>query len=151
MEFPDVEYRHDNGECSITGGVVYRGEALPWLQGHYFYGDLCRGFIRSFRTADGVQIDDSQDWTSRRGTVGGLWSFGTDGSKELLVVSGTSGVVYRLTQSDSSVGSPAGVRARGRAEVGWSAWSTSIGRGYGGHRRRVSRMRPPPVLPAPHW
>ena len=96
MEFPDVEYRHESGECSITGGVVYRGSDLPWLRGHYFYGDLCRGFIRSFRTADGVSIDDPQDWTSRLGRVSGLWSFGVDGSRELLVISGTGGIVYRL-------------------------------------------------------
>ena len=96
MEFPDLEYRHDSGECSITGGVVYRGTDLPWLRGHYFYGDLCGGFIRSFRTADGGSIDDPQDWTSRLGRVNGLWSFGVDGSRELLVISGTGGIVYRL-------------------------------------------------------
>lgn len=96
MEFPDLEYRHDSGECSITGGVVYRGTHLPWLRGHYFYGDLCSGFIRSFRTADGGSIDDPQDWTSRLGRVNGLWSFGVDGSRELLVISGTGGIVYRL-------------------------------------------------------
>ena len=96
MEFPDLEYRHESGECSITGGVVYRGTDLPWLRGHYFYGDLCGGFIRSFRTADGGSIDDPQDWTSRLGRVNGLWSFGVDGSRELLVISGTGGIVYRL-------------------------------------------------------
>lgn len=96
MEFPDVEYGHDNGECSITGGVVYRGDALPWLAGRYFYGDLCAGFIRSFRTADGAGIEDQEDWTSRLGPVRGLWSFGVDGQGELLVVSGTAGSVYRL-------------------------------------------------------
>ncbi|HEX2153346.1 MAG TPA: PQQ-dependent sugar dehydrogenase [Acidimicrobiia bacterium] len=96
MEFPDLEYSHSAGVCSITGGVVYRGEALHWLQGHYFYGDLCGGFIRSFRTPDGSRIDDRQDWTSRLGSVGGgLWSFGVDGAGEMLVVSG-SGSLFRL-------------------------------------------------------
>lgn len=96
MEFPDVEYSHSSGVCSVTGGVVYRGDALHWLQGHYFYGDLCGGFIRSFRTHDGSRIDDRQDWTSRLGSVGGgLWSFGVDGAGEMLVVSGR-GSVFRL-------------------------------------------------------
>ncbi|HSJ34615.1 MAG TPA: PQQ-dependent sugar dehydrogenase [Acidimicrobiia bacterium] len=95
MEFPDVEYAHADSECSITGGIVYRGDGLHWLTGHYFYGDLCAGFIRSFRTADGAQIDDEQDWTSRLGRIAGLWSFGVDGQGEMLVTTG-SGSVYRL-------------------------------------------------------
>lgn len=95
MEFPDVEYSQDSGECAITGGIVYRGSALPWLEGHYFYGDLCAGFIRSFRTPDGVAVLDEQDWTARLGEVPALWSFGVDGDGELLVVSG-QGTVYRL-------------------------------------------------------
>lgn len=95
MEFPDVEYGHGDGECSITGGIVYRGEVLPWLQGHYFYGDLCAGFIRSFRTLDGDTITHADDWTDRLGRVTGLWSFGVDGAGEMLVVSG-NGSVLRL-------------------------------------------------------
>ena len=95
MEFPDVEYGRSGGACSVTGGVVYRGEALPWLDGHYFYGDLCAGFIRSFRTTDGVRIEDAQDWTDRLGRVSGLWSFGMDGDGEMLVVTG-NGALYRL-------------------------------------------------------
>ncbi len=95
MQFPLVEYTHDGGACSLTGGIVYRGSALPWLDGHYFYGDLCAGFIRSFRTWDGTSADDQQDWASRLGKVPALWSFGVDGFGEMLVVSG-QGVVYRL-------------------------------------------------------
>jgi hypothetical protein len=96
LEFPDVEYDRADGACAITGGLVYRGEALPWLQGHYFYGDLCAGFIRSFRTHDGNAVDDPQDWTGRLGEVPGFWSFGADGAGELLIVSGSAGTVYRL-------------------------------------------------------
>lgn len=96
LEFPDVEYDRADGACAITGGLVYRGEAFPWLQGHYFYGDLCGGFIRSFRTHDGEAVDDAQDWTGRLGEVPGFWSFGVDGAGEMLVVSGSAGTVYRL-------------------------------------------------------
>lgn len=96
LEFPDVEYDRADGACAITGGLVYRGEAIPWLQGHYFYGDLCAGFIRSFRTHDGEAVDDAQDWTGRLGEVPGFWSFGVDGAGEMLVVSGSAGTVYRL-------------------------------------------------------
>ncbi|MBI2380799.1 MAG: PQQ-dependent sugar dehydrogenase [Gammaproteobacteria bacterium] len=41
---PVAEYGHDEG-CSITGGHVYRGKALPWLDGQYVFGDFCSGRI----------------------------------------------------------------------------------------------------------
>ena len=37
---PVIEYSHAGGNCSITGGYVYRGSRLP-LQGRYLYGDWC--------------------------------------------------------------------------------------------------------------
>lgn len=40
---PIYEYRHDAGECSITGGYVYRGTEIPDLFGFYVYGDYCTG------------------------------------------------------------------------------------------------------------
>ena len=49
---PVVAYSHDEG-CSVTGGYVYRGSAIPELDGHYFYADWCGGWIRSFRYDDG--------------------------------------------------------------------------------------------------
>ncbi len=45
---PVATYTHDDG-CSITGGVVYRGSALPALVGNYLYGDFCSGQIWALR------------------------------------------------------------------------------------------------------
>jgi glucose/arabinose dehydrogenase len=41
---PVAEYSHAEG-CSVTGGQVYRGQALPDWQAVYLYGDYCSGNI----------------------------------------------------------------------------------------------------------
>ena len=94
LTFPITTYSHAEG-CSITGGVVYRGSELPQLDGYYLYGDLCTGFIRGFRQSGGT-ITDTIDLSDDLGTVGGLWSFGTDADGEVYVVAGSAGVVYRI-------------------------------------------------------
>ena len=53
---PRAAYGHDAG-CSITGGYVYRGAAMPELQGWYVYGDYCSGNIWALdTTADGEPV-----------------------------------------------------------------------------------------------
>ncbi len=53
MTLPVVDYDHQTG-CSVTGGAVYRGAALPVLDGLYFYADYCTGIVRSFRWKPGT-------------------------------------------------------------------------------------------------
>ena len=93
LELPVVEYPHPDG-CSVTGGYVYRGPAIPEIDGHYFYGDWCSGFIRSFRYADGVAVDE-RDWTDELGFEGQVNSFGLDSSGELLIAT-WDGTIYRI-------------------------------------------------------
>jgi glucose/arabinose dehydrogenase len=38
---PIVETSHDDGNCAIVGGYVYRGRAIPALDGVYVFGDNC--------------------------------------------------------------------------------------------------------------
>lgn len=45
LTFPVAEYKHDEGRCAVTGGVVYRGEKYPEWRGIYLYGDFCSGEI----------------------------------------------------------------------------------------------------------
>ena len=89
---PVTEYRHDEG-CSITGGHVYRGSAIPELAGHFFYADFCTGIIRSYSPASG-----DHDWTEMLGSVQGTSGFGIGGDGELYVVS-HGGTIYRLEAS----------------------------------------------------
>ena len=77
---PIYEYTHSDG-CSITGGYVYRGKALPGLAGSYFFSDYCSGWLRSFRYT-GSGITDYRQWTGL-GTIGQVTSFGLDSAGEI--------------------------------------------------------------------
>ncbi|MFO7300766.1 MAG: PQQ-dependent sugar dehydrogenase [Actinomycetes bacterium] len=92
--FPQVEYTHSEG-CSITGGFVYRGMEIPGLQGTYFFGDFCGGWIRSFRFENGVA--SPVKWQTDLGTVPQLSSFGQDGKGELYVTS-LDGRVWKIVR-----------------------------------------------------
>ena len=93
---PVTDYSHEVG-CSVTGGVVYRGAALPGLDGVYFYADYCTGVLRSFRwAADGIR----QHWDWRPvldpdGQVSQVSSFGVDEAGEVYIVS-LSGTIWKL-------------------------------------------------------
>ena len=89
---PVLEYGHGEG-CSITGGFVYRGAAIPDLQGHYFYADYCRGWVRSFRLQDGQAVELQQWPTLAPG--GTIPSFGQDAAGELYVLT-AEGRVFRI-------------------------------------------------------
>ena len=89
---PVAEYSHDQG-CSITGGYVYRGSAIPGLAGTYFYSDFCEGTLRSFRF-DGNAALDSKVWTEV-GNLGTVSSFGEDSAGELYVLT-FDGAVRKL-------------------------------------------------------
>ena len=84
---PVMEYPHSEG-CSITGGYVYRGKALPELSGLYFYSDYCTALLRSFRIKNGKAVD-SWDWKQALdpdGQVAMVTAFGEDQDGELYIV-----------------------------------------------------------------
>jgi glucose/arabinose dehydrogenase len=93
LDIPVHEYGHTDGNCSITGGYVYRGAAIPGILGRYFYSDYCTGFLRSFRRANGQTVEH-MEWDV--GDLGNVTSFGEDSAAELYILS-TNGTVYRLS------------------------------------------------------
>lgn len=97
LTLPVVEYGHDAG-CSITGGVVYRGSAIPSLAGTYFYSDYCTAFLRSFRWTQNGGPTDQWDWTDALDpghTLAQIASFGEDEAGEIYVI-GLGGTVWKL-------------------------------------------------------
>jgi len=93
LVFPVTQYPHSDGACSITGGYVYRGSAVPAAAGRYFYGDYCNGHIWSFRTGASARASAVQ---TEPFSVQGLSSFGQDGNGELYATS-LNGTLYKLT------------------------------------------------------
>ena len=77
--------------CSIIGGFVYRGSAVPEAKGRYFFGDNCVSRIRSV-PAGGRDAVRQEPFT-----VGGLSTFGEDARGELYLASVQSGNVYKLS------------------------------------------------------
>lgn len=92
LTLPVFEYDHgtaDANGCSITGGFVYRGRALPELTGRYFYSDFCGGFLKSFfATANGIA--ESRDWAVP--AVGRVISFGQDADGELYLLTAAGAI-----------------------------------------------------------
>jgi hypothetical protein len=91
---PVVFYRNPSDGKSVVGGYVYRGAAIPQLDGTYFYADFYSDWIRSFKLVGGVATEQ-RDWKSSFGSVNGIVGFGVDGAGELYVVS-IGGTVYQI-------------------------------------------------------
>ena len=93
LTLPAFEYDHGNADgCSITGGFVYRGRALPELAGRYLYSDFCGGYLRSF-LAGGSGIAEQRDWGI--GDIGRVVSFGQDAEGELYLLTG-GGAIHKI-------------------------------------------------------
>jgi glucose/arabinose dehydrogenase len=76
---PVYVYNHDGGNCSVTGGYVYRGRAVPAAVGRYFFGDYCSGSVWSLRMQDGRAVDVRREPFR----VAALTTFGQDSAGEL--------------------------------------------------------------------
>ncbi len=91
LEAPVYDYSHEEGNCSITGGYVYRGKLAPALEGAYLFGDFCSGKIWALaREGAGWKSVEMLD------TNLSLSSFGEDEDGELYVADLNRGGIYRL-------------------------------------------------------
>lgn len=86
---PIFEYNQNNGDMSITGGYVYRGELISSLQGKYIYGDFVSGRIWSL-------TEDGSDNELLFETGLNIASFGTDANEELYLCT-FNGSIFKFT------------------------------------------------------
>jgi glucose/arabinose dehydrogenase len=93
---PVSEYTHSSGDgCSVTGGYVYRGAAVPALRGRYVYADFCTGKVWSMRA--GPRPGDVREITAGLGrSLSSVTSFGEGPAGELYVIG--SGSLYRFVR-----------------------------------------------------
>jgi glucose/arabinose dehydrogenase len=94
LTWPMLEYggrRLKTGNCAIIGGPVYRGDALPVLDGRLLFGDFCSGRIWTLLVgAEGTVPEEQLD------TELTITSFGVDEAGMPLVADYAHGAVYRL-------------------------------------------------------
>jgi hypothetical protein len=88
-----------SGNCSVTGGYVYRGCRIPQARGLYFFADFCSGRVWTFRYVNG-QVTDLTLRNTELNPPGGpnistVSSFGEDANGELYITS-LSGNLFRL-------------------------------------------------------
>ncbi len=88
---PVFDYQHIGNNCSVTGGYVYRGSAIPALKGVYLFADYCAGDLRTL-VASGGQVVQQRILPVHSPTIS---SFGQDANGELYVLS-DEGAVSRV-------------------------------------------------------
>lgn len=92
LELPVIDYPRDQGVC-VTGGYVYRGNAIPGLCGAYVYGDFGSGKIWALRY-DGKKVTKHGVLLSTEMMIS---SFGEDEKQELYVVD-YRGTLFKFTK-----------------------------------------------------
>jgi glucose/arabinose dehydrogenase len=87
---PTLVYGHFGGPgvingVAVIGGYVYRGEAIPELEGWYLFGDSLGAPIAAFRFCGG-EARGTQEVDDLSRSLGQLTSFGEDSAGELYLV-----------------------------------------------------------------
>ena len=97
---PIYDYPHNPGGVAIIGGYVYRGSAIPAMQGTYFFADHGFTTLWSF-LYDGNTVSDQVDHTNELepdgpNTINSISSFGEDADGELYIVDIGDGEIYKI-------------------------------------------------------
>jgi glucose/arabinose dehydrogenase len=119
LTLPVHEYAHAAGNCSISGGYVYRGEKIPAEQGAYFFADFCSNRIWTLRWTEAGGLASVTDRTAELTTgisLSGVSSFGQDGIGELYVIENLGGRIHRIVDPNAS---PAASSSVGQMKGRW--------------------------------
>lgn len=97
MKLPVVEYAHTCGNASVTGGYVYRGNAIPGLVGAYIFGDFMSGNIFAF---DAAAVKPTKRLMLQSGF--NISSFGKNNTGELFVIDFGGGRILQIEKGDTA-------------------------------------------------
>jgi len=94
MTMPILEYHHDDGACSVTGGYRYGGSLYPRFRGMFFYADFCTGVISA------LTQQSNGSWKSQTlfDAPFNVSTFGEDSAGEIYVAD-YNGTIYQITDS----------------------------------------------------
>lgn len=92
---PVYTYTHAEAGCSVTGGVVYRGAALPEWQGIYFFGDYCSGMVGGLLPSSSLGEAGGWQHAWLFNGAGNISSFGEDSIGEVYLAD-LNGTIYQL-------------------------------------------------------
>lgn len=110
---PIAQYSHSDGGYAVTGGYVYRGNAIPELSGQYLFGDYVTGNLWSIplSTSSGTSVTSSDAVATQLNIV----SFGVDLSGEIYVLDYSGGGIHKIVppQSNTSDGVAAQLSSTG--------------------------------------
>ncbi len=94
---PIWEYNHSAGNCSITGGFVYRGNSVPGLVGKYIYADYCTSNIWAL---DANSASLQNEFLLK--VPGQITAFGVDQSNELYFCD-FDGSIYKCKSASTGI------------------------------------------------
>lgn len=91
LTLPVYDFARSGGNCSVTGGYVYRGTNGTFTQGDYIFSDFCSGIIWSL-TYDG----NSAVVNTLLTTEYSISSFGENENGELYILDYSNGDLYLI-------------------------------------------------------
>ena len=95
---PVYDYAHNGASASVTGGLVYRGKAIPSLVGAYIFGDFSTGEISALDT-DPVTGATRVRKLNDQGPSGSWGGFSADADGEIYAFDVTARVFKMLPAS----------------------------------------------------
>jgi len=103
----DPAYDYDRGtigSAAVTGGVVYRGKAMPWFAGSYVFGDYVSGEMRAL-TYDTTTGATKATLLNPAGPSGFWTSFSEDLDGEIYALDHVNGIIYKLVPNGTPAAS----------------------------------------------
>ena len=99
LTLPVFAYPHSEG-ASVTGGIVYRGTALPDLAGKYLFADFVLGRIWRLDQATSPGGEARSVFLNPGGPKPMVSAFGQDADGEAYAIGWDDGILYKLVGGD---------------------------------------------------